>query len=352
MQGEQNHYLNKFTMSYNIKSVRKHYHINGSRRRIRIFPVLASSLALVLTIGGYLAFRPQAKSNTDQILSVVKPAEVEASEPTGPIDFPAPIPWPRYGNASFAVPKDQISVVAKKSDQAVPIASLAKIITVLAIMEKKPLNIGEEGPMIPISQADVAIYEEYVRKSGTVLPIQVGVGLSQHQALEAIMMVSANNISDTAAIWAFGSMDAYVTYANSMLANYGLKNTTVTDASGYSPQTVSTPEDMAQLGAAYMKNPVLRQISLQQQVSLPFAGQIRNNNSFANGNGIIGVKIGNTDEAGKCYLAADIRQTADGEELSVVVVLGAKDFQIAAKDARSILEAGNKGHDTLLNKIP
>ena len=166
------------------------------------------------------------------------------------------------------------------------------------------------------------------------------------------MMVSANNVSDTAAIWAFGSVDAYVTYANDMVRRYGLTQTTVSDASGFSPKTVSTPEDMAQLTALYMKHPVLRQIAQQEQANLPFAGVIRNYNSFANEGGLVGIKVGNTDEAGRCYIMANIRQTATGEELSVAVVLGASDFSIAAKDAEAILSVGDRGHDTLISKQP
>lgn len=329
----------------------KHYRINRKQRKSHKAQFIAGSLSLIIGLGGYITLQPQSNSSPDNIVSF-SPLQAEADTPSKPIDFPASIPWPAYGNAGYAVPKDQISVAAKKSDEPVPIASLAKIITAIAIMEKKPLAINEEGGSVPITQGDIALYEEYVRKSGTVLPIQVGTDLTQYQALQAIMMVSANNISDTAAIWAFGSMEAYVTYANAMLANYGLTNTKVADASGFSPHTASTPEDMAQLGAIYMKNPVLRKISTQQQAILPFAGTIRNNNSFANEDGMVGVKIGNTDEAGKCYLAAKIRQTSKGEEISVVVVLGARDFSIAAKDAHMIIDAGNKGHDSLISKAP
>jgi D-alanyl-D-alanine carboxypeptidase (penicillin-binding protein 5/6) len=306
---------------------------------------------VILGVGSAVRLNSPAKNPEEQIMSVAE-ATPPVAPPKAPIDFPVAIPWPAYGNAGYAVPKDQISVSAKKVSQPVPIASLAKIITALAIIEKKPLVLGQQGPSVPITEADIAIYEEYVRKSGTVLPIEVGTDLSQYQALQAIMMVSANNVSDTAAIWAFGSVDAYVTYANDMVRRYGLTQTTVSDASGFSPKTVSTPEDMAQLTALYMKHPVLRQIAQQEQANLPFAGVIRNYNSFANEGGLVGIKVGNTDEAGRCYIMANIRQTATGEELSVAVVLGASDFSIAAKDAEAILSVGDRGHDTLISKQP
>lgn len=259
-----------------------------------------------------------------------------------------PMPWPNYGYAGYGVPKDELFASSNDNSQPVPIASLAKVITALAILKEKPLQVGEQGPMITLDEQDVALVSEYARKSGTYVPVYAGEQISQYQALQAIMLVSANNMSDSLARWAFGSVDEHVVYTNKMLKDLGLDNTTVADASGFSPNTVSTPEDMTKLGFLYMQNPVLREIAIQQQAKIPVAGVIRNNNSFANENDVIGIKIGNTEEAGKTYLAASIRQISNTtEEISIAVVLGAKDLRIAANDALKILKAGNKGHDQL-----
>lgn len=202
--------------------------------------------------------------------------------------------------------------------------------------------------MITLDEQDVALVSEYARKSGTYVPVYAGEQISQYQALQAILLVSANNMSDSLARWAFGSVDNYVVYTNRMLNDLGLNNTEVADASGFSPNTVSTPEDMAKLGFLYMKDPVLREIALQQQAKIPMVGVIRNNNAFANENGVVGIKIGNTDEAGKTYLAASIRQGSNAyEEISIAVVLGSNDLRVAANDALKILKAGNNGHDRL-----
>lgn len=257
------------------------------------------------------------------------------------------IPWPTYGHAAFAVPDDDIVVVSKDDRKPVPIASLAKVITVLAVLDKHPLSPGEQGPAITMSEHDAALADDYARKGGTVTPVTPGEKISQYKALQSILMVSSNNMADTTAVWAFGSMETYVEYANAMLKELGLTKTTVADdASGYSPKTVSTAEDMAKIAYLYMKNPVLRGIAMQPQAKIPTAGLINNHNDFANDQGMIGIKLGNTDEARRCLLAAKVIKTEDGaEKISVGVVLGAQDFETAAKDAQKILNAGNSSKE-------
>jgi D-alanyl-D-alanine carboxypeptidase (penicillin-binding protein 5/6) len=44
--------------------------------------------------------------------------------------------------------------------------------------------------------------------------VQLGEELSEYQALQALLLPSANNIAETLARWAFGSIDAYNAYAN------------------------------------------------------------------------------------------------------------------------------------------
>lgn len=134
-----------------------------------------------------------------------------------------------------------------------------------------------------------------------------------------------------------------------MLKDLGLEETIVADdASGYSPNTVSSAEDLTELGFLYMQEPVLREIAMTKQATIPVAGTIYNANSFINTDGVVGIKIGNTDEAGKCFLAASVRQTSEStEEVSIAVVLGAQNFNTAAEDAGTILKAGNNGHDKL-----
>lgn len=337
--------------------MRKHYHIQHGVRpsyKLHILGVVLvfSFMITIMNFSQSSVKTPTVKNSTDNNVSV---AQISALAPTK-IEhekITSPIPWPTYGTSAYGVHKDNLVATSDEEPKQVPIASLAKIITVLAILEKKPLELGDKGPSISLKDQDVELVNEYARKSGTYLPIYSGEEISQYEAIQAILLISANNISDTLANWAFGSVDEYVVYANNMLSKLGLEDTTVADASGFSPQTISTAENMVDLGYIYMQHPVLREIALQESANIPFVGYINNNNSFANSDNIFGLKVGNTDEAGKTYLAANIRPAKDGslEEISIAVVLGAEDFYSAARDAKQIIAAGDKGHDEI-PKIP
>jgi D-alanyl-D-alanine carboxypeptidase len=334
----------------------KHYHIDyGVRKANRLRPLLISVSCLsIVGLGVFSVFSTKAAPKTVEGSkgALNQAAQTPASAVQAKLSVP--MKWPVYGHSAYGVPKANLIAASDDNAQPVPIASLAKVITALAVLKEKPLQTGEQGPMITLNEQDVALYGEYVRKNGAVVPVEAGEQISQYQALQAMLMVSANNLSDSLVQRTFGSAGAYVTYANKMLKDLGLNKTTVADASGYSPKTVSTAEDMAKLGYLYMQNPVLRQIAMQDQATIPVAGRIQNYNSFTNEDGVVGIKVGDTDEAGKCFLAVNIRQSSgsgsgsgSGEELSIAVVLGADSLRVAAKDAHSLLKAGNKGYDQL-----
>jgi len=309
-------------------------------RRWQLAGLLAVALVSVFSVGIYIYTKPQPTN-----LAVELNSRVNAL-PDHQQKLITPLPWPEYGQAAYGVVDEGVLAESNNSQQAVPVASLAKIITALAVLDKKPLEPGEQGPSIILTEQDVKIYQDYVAKNGSVVPVKAGVSLSQYQALQAMLMPSANNIADSLVIWAFGSIDEYNQYANNMLRELGINNTTVADASGYSPATKSTAEDMVRLGILYLKNPLLRDIAMQPEATIAYAGLIRNYNSTINNGEILGLKIGYTDEAGRAFLVADIR---DGklEEASVVAVIGADNLPTAMKDAKVLLEVGNLGHDLI-----
>jgi D-alanyl-D-alanine carboxypeptidase (penicillin-binding protein 5/6) len=304
------------------------------RRRFIIF------LAITSIVLGALYFRRQAEAPA----SIGPPVAAQQASPK----ITTPISWPAYGQSAYGEVHAGVLATSKDNAQPVPIASLAKVITALAILEKRPLKAGEEGPLLSFTQRDVEIFSEYVRKNGAVVPIEAGTQWTERQALQAMLMASGNNISDSLAIWAFGSLDNYVVYANQFLKEKGLESTTVADASGFDPKTTSTAREVVLLGIEYMQNPVLADITDMPETRLPYAGLIRNYNSTSNEAGIRGIKVGNTDEAGRCFLVADLRSNAKyPDTVSVAVVLGADHIDTAMEDARSILATGNAGYDIL-----
>lgn len=323
---------------------------DGYRKNHRWPYFLSAPVLLIIATCVFVGSSLGDKNKQTQTIQVLsQPGSITPA--VSPPRFTTSLPWPTYGQAAYGVVDDGVLAQSTQKVEPVPIASLAKVITALAVLKHKPLSPGEQGPMITLTEEDEALYREYVAKSGTVIQVKAGVQITEYQALQAMLMPSANNISDTLVRWAFGSVETYNTYANNMLKEAGITQTTVADASGYSPQTKSTASDMVKVGLLYIQEPILREIALQTKATIPFAGVIYNNNATHNEDGVVGIKIGYTEEAGKTFLVADLKE-GDDSEISVTAVLGAKSITAAMQDAERLLKSGNIGHDQLSEKHP
>ncbi|MHB1865295.1 MAG: D-alanyl-D-alanine carboxypeptidase family protein [Candidatus Saccharimonadales bacterium] len=226
--------------------------------------------------------------------------------------------WPAYGQSAIGI--NNVGLVATNGSQIpAPTASVAKLITALAVLKKYPLSIGQNGPDISITAADVVRYDLYQSEGGSDMLVTSGEQLSEYQMLEAMLLPSADNIADSLAIWAFGSLPNYEIYANQLLTEQGLDNTHVgSDASGYDPNTTSTASDLVKLGELVMDNPVLAGIVAKPYVSgIPVVGTIKNVNAFLGRDNIVGIKTGNTNQAGGVYLSASVI-TVNSQLLTII----------------------------------
>lgn len=232
-------------------------------------------------------------SSRSKVLNIAQPAQVKLS-------------WPATSQAAIGS-VDQGVLAYKPNQTPRPTASTAKLITALTVLKTKPLKVGEKGPQILITQNDVDIYNQYFAKNGSVAKVEVGQKLSQYQMLQGTLLPSANNYADTLAIWAFGSLEKYRQAASEVINDLGMKHTTVgSDASGFSPSTLSTTEDLTKLAVASMNNELIPHIVRQDHVNLPVAGVKQNTNWLLGADGIIGLKTGHTDEAGGVYVFASV----------------------------------------------
>ncbi len=265
--------------------------------RTRVRSHRRRNLAIILVVGlAYVAWcllKPLPQLTPDKprsTLSIQTPASA--------------IAWPT-SQAAVTVVGTGI-VETKGGSKSVPTASTAKIITALMVLKQKPLQLGQQGPIITLTDKDVAIYKDYVARDGSVVPVLAGEQITEYQALQTVMLPSANNMADSLAIWAYGSLSAYKQAANEYLKSQGLQNTTVgADASGLAADSTSTAQDLAQLGALAMQNPVLAQIAGQSTATgIPIVGTIKNVNDLIGINGIVGVKTGNSEEAGGAFVSA------------------------------------------------
>jgi D-alanyl-D-alanine carboxypeptidase (penicillin-binding protein 5/6) len=165
----------------------------------------------------------------------------------------------------------------------------------------------------------VAIYTAYAARDGSVVPVVAGEQISEYQMIEAMLLPSANNMADSLAIWAFGSLPAYAAYANQYASQLGLTQTHIgEDASGFDPSTTSTAANLVQLGEITLENPVLAHIVAQSSASgFPVVSVIKNVNSVLGTDSIIGIKTGNTAQAGGVFISAS-DTTVSGLAVTVI----------------------------------
>ena len=253
------------------------------------------------------------------------------------------IKWPSYGQS--AVGTLDYGLLDESIDQKpLPTASVAKVITALAVLKKMPLTKGQSGPVITITDEDVESYNYYATHDGSLVNVIKGEEITEYQALQALLLPSANNIAETLARWAFGSLDAYNIYANSLVAQLNMSKTYVADSSGFSPLTVSTASDLVKLAVAALKEPVLAEIVSQREAVVPVAGRITNTNPILGQSENIGIKTGNTNEAGGCYLFAARHDFKNGHSQTVVgAIMAAPSLKQSVADSLPLLSSVYQG---------
>ncbi len=207
-------------------------------------------------------------------------------------------------------------------ESSVPIASLTKITTAVVILRDHPLPAGADGPVITVTAADAAEYQNELHNDESTIAIQAGETLTERQMLEAMMSQSANDIAYSLAVWDAGSLPAFVAKMNALATSLGTTATHYVDASGYDPQTVSSASDVLRLATTGMAIPAFAQIVALPSVTLPLVGTLHNIVSEIGTNGVVGIKSGYTSEAGACMVLAADRAVEGREVLVLVAVLG------------------------------
>lgn len=216
---------------------------------------------------------------------------------------PPAMPWPTRGSAAVGV--QSLGFIASSgNEQAIPAASVAKVMTALVILEDKPLKKNDPGPTITITDTDVQSYNTDFANKESVARVQAGEQITQLQLLEGMLIPSANNLSETLARWDAGSIDAFVAKMNTRAAALHLTHTKFADTSGANPGTVSTPSDLMSLGMTAMKQEVFAQVVGMATTDLPVAGTVYNVDGVLGQSGIVGIKTGSGLNSGANFLFA------------------------------------------------
>lgn len=243
--------------------------------------------------------------------------------------------WPKQGQAALSAVG--IGSFGQSGLQTpVPIASVTKVMTAYLVLKKHPIPLGEQGPSITITPADVNIYKQDVAKGESHLMVQVGEKLTERQALEGLLLPSGNNVATLLAEWCDGTEANFVKEMNATAKQMGLTNTHYADASGYSPESRSDAVDQVKLFSQAMQNATFRSVVAEPQATLPVAGLVYNVNAEIGHGTIIGGKTGSTLEAGGCFVFAAQKVVDSKPVLIVGAVLG----QMGSQELGSALSEG------------
>ncbi len=300
------------------------------RRRI----VVGSAAALVLATGVYLP------------VTLLAPVPLASSVVVG-VEPPPPetpvLTFPPYGASGLGAVGFEGVLASAGTPDALPIASITKVVTALVVLDAHPLAPGELGPAVTMGVQDEQFYAEQVAQDGIVASVTAGQTVTERHMLDLALMASANNYAQSVAAWAFGSEAAYVDAARAWLDRNGLTSTTITDATGIQPTNTSTVSDLIELGKLALASPVVAEIVATSQVEVPGVGTVANRNLLLGIDGVDGIKTGTLDESGACLLfSAD--HVVDGQPITLVgVVLGGPDHPTIAEAIRGILAEADRG---------
>jgi D-alanyl-D-alanine carboxypeptidase (penicillin-binding protein 5/6) len=206
-----------------------------------------------------------------------------------------------------------------------PIASVAKTMTALVILEVHPMLPAQAGPTLTITQQDVDDYRSIAASGGSYAPVTLGEQLSERDLLLGLMLPSANNLALTAARWVDGSVSAFVQRLNARAAALGMVHTHFADPDGLDRATTSTAADLVLLGEKAISNEALVSVVSTSAATLPDGTAVENLDLLLGGDpGWLGIKTGWTPDAAGCLLFAARRVIAAGAPPLTVVgaVLG------------------------------
>jgi serine-type D-Ala-D-Ala carboxypeptidase (penicillin-binding protein 5/6) len=228
--------------------------------------------------------------------------------------------WPGRGQGAYVLGNGRVAV--SPQEQAVPIASLAKVMTAYLVLEHYPLSAGDSGPRFTVSQDDVVDTDARRREGQSIVAVSAGEQLTERDALMAILLPSANNVALLVARQASGSVASFVAEMNRTARALGMSHTIYTDPSGYDDGTVSTALDQLRLAQVVAKDETLAAMMTTRTYWLPVAGEVTNTNALLGHDGFVGMKTGSDEAADGCLMFRAVWPTGSGYRSLIGVVLG------------------------------
>jgi D-alanyl-D-alanine carboxypeptidase (penicillin-binding protein 5/6) len=233
---------------------------------------------------------------------------------------------------------------------ALPMASISKLITAMVVLSARPLGTSGTGPTITWDKADAALYDKYYVLNATIAAMKNGSSMSEHDALETMLVVSACNYAEAMADWAFGSEAGFVSAAKKWLKAHGLTGTTMVEPTGLDNRNKSTPSDLIALGKLAMADPAVAAMVGKTSLDVPALAGLPSTNDLLGTDGVNGIKTGTLDSDGSDLLFSAVVPVRAETTLTITgVVLGGSTRAAVDDDVKQTIESIQNGfHDVQL----
>ena len=226
------------------------------------------------------------------------------ASPTRTVPGALTLPWPSAGQAVVEI--DGLGRMGGHGAATpAPTASVAKVMTAYVFLKDHPLASGQEGPTYTISAEEAARLPWRKAREETHVDVVAGQPFTEREALEALLIVSANNIAHELARWDAGGDAAFAAKMNATARALGMTGSTYTDPSGFDATTVSTASDQVRLFRAAMRLPAFTEVVSKSSYTPRGGGETRAaGNTLLGSYGVVGGKTGFTSQAGANYVFA------------------------------------------------
>ena len=188
---------------------------------------------------------------------------------------------------------------SQNADEHLPMASTTKIMTTLLCLES-----GDLDTPFPVDNNAIQV-------EGSSMGLVKDDIVTKRALCYGMLLPSGNDAAGATAVKLAGSLSAFADLMNERAAQLGMQNTHFVTPSGlHDEQHYSTAYDMAILTATALQNPDFREICGQATAKVTFGNPpydrwLKNSNKLLTQcEGVIGVKTGFTDEAGRCLVSA------------------------------------------------
>lgn len=187
----------------------------------------------------------------------------------------------------------------KNSHDELPMASTTKIMTTLLCLESGDLD------------TQFVVDSNAIKVEGSSMGLVEGDIVTKRALCYGMMLPSGNDSANATAVKVGGSIENFASMMNQRAEKIGMNDTLFVTPSGLdSGEHHSTAYDMALLTREALKNPEFREICSQKTAQVKFGNPpydrwLKNTNKLLSMyDGVIGVKTGFTDDAGRCLVSA------------------------------------------------